>query len=115
VATVIVEMRTCDETHRVTVTAREDGDFDVDIRSDCQKIEAYGSRLGKISLTDIIDLDGSCITSSEMRQDISSNCLSVMGVINAGWIEAGMLSRTLVSKISRNSLRFTDDDGGILQ
>lgn len=112
-ATVIVEMRTCDKTHRITVTARSDGDFDVNIESDCHKIEAYGSRLGKISLTDLLDLDGSRVMSSEMRQDISANCLSVMGVINAGWIEAGMLSRTLVAKVSQNSVRFTDDDGGI--
>jgi hypothetical protein len=114
-ATVVVDMRTCDKTHRITVTAREDGDFDVGIESDCPKIEAYGSRLGKISLTDLLDLEGSRIMSSDMRQDISANCLSAMGVINAGWIEAGMLSRTLVAKSAQNSVKFTDGDGGLLK
>lgn len=114
-ATVVVGMRTRDKTHGITVTAREDGGFDVSIGSDCKKIEAYGSRLGKITLTDLPDLDGGRIMSSDMRQDISANCLSVIGAINAGWIEAGMLSRTLVAKSAQNSVRFTDEDGGILQ
>lgn len=114
-ATVIVDMRMCDKTHRITVTARDDGDFDVSIKSDCQKIEAYGSRLEKITLMDLLDLDGSRIMSSEMRQDISANCLSVMGLINAGWIEAGMLTKTLVAKSTQNSIRFTDEKGDVLQ
>ncbi|MDD2626635.1 MAG: hypothetical protein PHT00_02535 [Candidatus Methanomethylophilus sp.] len=113
-ATVIVKMKTCDKTHKITVTATEDGNYAVKIASDCPKIAAYGKRLSVITLDDIIDFPKSRIVAGDVRQDISSNCLAPIGVINAGWLEAGLMTKTLAKKSVDNEIRFVDDSGEIL-
>ena len=109
-ATVIVRMRTCDKVHKITVKETGDGDYEVTIVSDCPKVVAYGKRLGRITLEDIVEFNGSRIISKDVRLDMSSNCLSPMGVFNAGWIEAGMLSKNLARKSRANEVSFVDDD-----
>ena len=79
-------MRTCDRTHRITVSAREDGDYDVSIVSDCANVMEYAKNLTRISASDGIDFCTSRINDSEVRMPLSATCLCPLGVLNAAWM-----------------------------
>jgi len=102
-------MRTCNKTHRVTVSAMNaDGNFDVTIESDCPKVVIFGKNLGYVTMEDITDLENSRINRREIREDMSLPCLAPIAVLDAAWIEAGMLSRSLVKRVKENSVDFSE-------
>jgi hypothetical protein len=107
-ATVTAHMRTCGKTHRVTAVMNPDGNFDIKIESDCFKVVAFGENLGYVTMEDIIDYDNSRLNKREVRGDMSPPCLAPIAVMDAAWIEAGMLSRSLVKRIKENSIDFTE-------
>ena len=109
-ATVTAHMKTCTKTHRITVTMNSEGNFDVKIESDCPKVVQYGENLKYLTFEDITDLENSRINKREMRLDMSLPCLAPAALLDAAWIEAGMLSRSLVKRVKENSVDFTEVD-----
>ena len=107
-AIVIARMRTCDRTHRVTATINAEGNFDIKIESDCHKVQEFGNRLKYVTMEDITDFENSRINKKEFRGDLSPPCLSPIAICNAAWIEAGMLSKSLVKKIKENCIDFIE-------
>ena len=107
-ATVTTHMRTCGKTHKVTVVMNSEGNFDVSIESDCHKVTLFGEKLKYVTFEDITDFENSRINKREFRGDMSPPCLSPIAVLDAAWIEAGMLSKTLVKRVKDNSVDFTD-------
>ena len=106
-ATVTAQMRTCGKKHVVTVTMNAEGNFDVKIESDCHKVALFGEKLKYVTMEDIIDFENSRINKREFRGDMSPPCLSPVAVLDAAWLEAGMLSKTLVKRIKENSVDFS--------
>ena len=106
--TVTAHMKTCTKTHRITVTMNSEGNFDVKIESDCPKVAQYGENLKYLTLEDITDLENSRINKREMRLDMSLPCLAPIALLDAAWIEAGMLSRSLVKRVKENSVDFSE-------
>ena len=109
-ASVTVHQRTCGKIHRITVSMKEDGNYSVAISSDCPKVAEYGQRIGVITLDDLLTVSGSRAFNPDVKGDTSSTCLSGMGVLYAGWIEAGMLAGSLVKKVGSNSIAFSEED-----
>ena len=105
-ATVTARMRTCGKTHKVMVTMNSEGNFDVVIESDCPKVRMFGERLKYVTMEDITDFDNTRLNKREIRGDMSPPCLSPIAVMNAAWLEAGMLSQTLVKRVKENSVDF---------
>ncbi|MDR2866484.1 MAG: hypothetical protein LBV13_03670 [Methanomassiliicoccaceae archaeon] len=108
-ATVISRMRTCGKTHRVTVTMNGEGNFDVVIESDCPKVRLFGENLRYVTFEDITDFDKSRINRREIRGDLSPPCLSPIAVLDAAWVEAGLLSRSLVKRAKENTVEFSEE------
>ncbi|MGE0014675.1 MAG: hypothetical protein AB7S83_00565 [Candidatus Methanomethylophilaceae archaeon] len=109
-ATVIVDMAFCDKKHKITAKLREDGDLDIHIATDCDLIRRYADRLGKtVSVKDVTDWRGSRVYDPEICSVSSATCLAPSGVINAAWLELGMLSKTKARQIHANCVRFTDE------
>ena len=100
-------MKTCAKTHKITVTMNAEGNFDVSIESDCPKVKLFGDTLKYLTFEDITDLEKSRINKREIRGDLSLPCLSPIAVLDAAWIEAGMLSKTLVKRVKENTVDFT--------
>ncbi|MCL2786630.1 MAG: hypothetical protein FWD81_05385 [Methanomassiliicoccaceae archaeon] len=100
-------MKTCGKTHVVTVTMNSEGNFDVVIESDCYKVAQFGERLKYVTMDDIIDFENSRINKREFRGDMSPPCLSPIAVLDAAWIEAGMLSKSLVKRVKENTIDFS--------
>lgn len=97
-------MRTCSRTHRITVSQRSDGDFDVNIVSDCPNVMEYAKRLTVIGMSDGLDFCTSKINDPEVREPLSATCLCPLGVMNAAWMEMGMLSKSLCKKVHSNEI-----------
>lgn len=106
-STVTVKMNTCGKTHKVTAALRDDGDIDITIESDCEKIQDYGRRLQRITPMDAMDFSSSRINDPEVRGNISAPCLITSAVFDVSWMELGLLSKNLCNKVKTNSLDFT--------
>jgi hypothetical protein len=105
-ATVTTHMRTCGKTHKVTAVMNAEGNFDVSIESDCHKVVLFGEKLRYVTMEDIIDFDNTRLNKREIRGDMSPPCLCPIAVMNAAWIEAGMLSHSLAKRVKDNSIEF---------
>jgi len=105
-STVVVKMNTCNKTHKITVSARDDGDMDVKIVTDCDHVQGYADNLTKISMSDITDRHGCKILDPDVAAPLSMTCLVPIGVFDAAWIEVGMLSGALCKKIKSNEIVF---------
>ena len=107
-AVVKVHMRTCGKTHIVKAVMNTDGNFDVSIESDCFKVKQFGDNIRYVTMEDITDFENSRINKREFRGDMSPPCLVPVALMDAAWLEAGMLSGSLVKRVKENSIDFTD-------
>lgn len=108
-ATVLVNMPICDKIHQVTVTMREDGDTDVQISSDCIKVQEYGQNLGRLNIMDLSSITLSRIMDPRLVERLTPTCMVPVAVFNAAWVEAGMISRSLTKQVGISSIEFQED------
>ena len=110
-ATVIVDMAFCDKTHEITVELKEDGNMSVHITTDCDNIKNYVKNLGDtLTVQDVTDWRGSKVYNEDVCAPASTTCLAPTGVINAAWLELGMLSRSKAKNVKVNCIRFVKKD-----
>ena len=96
-AEVIVKMKFCNKTHRITVKMKDDGDLSLHVATDCPEVKYYAECLGDtITMEDITDISSSRIMSPE----------------NLAWLETGMMSKKLAKDVKENVISFerVDDD-----
>jgi hypothetical protein len=103
-STVNVGMGFCGNAHKVTVSRRTDGDFDVIIDTTCGNIRAYGMLLKKMTINDIMGSSSPAFSSDKMRL-ITPGCLVPSAVMTAAWMEVGMIPQEHI-KDSVNSVTF---------
>lgn len=107
--TAIAHMKTCGKTNKVTVSMRDDGDLDVTIVSDCPHVRDYAEKLTRISINDVVDIAGSKVVDPEVRRSLSVPCMTPIAVFEAAWLELGMLSKSLATKVGENTVSFHPD------
>ena len=94
-----VDMPICDRKIKVSVTARDDGDMDVEIVSDCPALAHYAENLKVITLDDITNFETSMINRESVRGNMSMICTAPIAVYQAAWLECGMLSSNIYKKM----------------
>ena len=112
-ATVLVHMNFCKKTHRITVKQKEDGDFSLHVTSDCPEVEEYAKMIGDtLTMEDLTDIRTSRIFSYDNLERVTATCLAPNGIINAAWLEAGMMSKKLAEEVGQNTVSFerVDDE-----
>ncbi len=109
-AKVKVNMRLCGKTHHITVDKLEDGNFSVKIDTDCVNVKGFSEGIGTVTLQDLTDQANSSIIHRYCHCRMSANCLVPAGVLSAGWMEAGMISRTCARRNKANDVEFIVDD-----
>jgi hypothetical protein len=102
-------MRLCGKTHLITVNMLEDGTFSCKIATDCDNVKDFSEGLEKFTMTDLMDQGKSGIVDRYRNCRMSANCLAPAGVISAGWMEAGMISRSNAKKNKANDVEFIVD------
>ena len=108
-ATVIVKMKFCDKTHRITAELKDDGDISIHIESDCDHVMDYAKILGDtVTISDVTDRDGSKVLSPESLQPLTLTCLAPFGVLDAAWLELGMMSKNRAREIGEDVISFEE-------
>ena len=108
--TVFVRMRFCRKAHKITVTQKDDGDFSLEVKSNCDEVMHYAKCIGDtLTMEDLTDIRNSKIFNPENLEKITMTCLAPNGIINAAWLEAGMMSEKMANQVGSNEVRFTID------
>ena len=106
-ATVVVRMNFCKKAHKITVKQKDDGDFSLEVKSNCDEVMHYAECLGDtLTMEDITDIHNTRILSPEMLEKVTMTCLAPNGIINAAWLEAGMMSKGLAKEVEENVVDF---------
>ena len=110
-AIVVVHMNFCKKTHKITVKQKDDGDFYLHVASDCPEVKDYAKMIGDtLTLEDLTDMHNSKIFSYDNLERVTPTCLAPNGIINAAWLEAGMMSKNLAKEVGQNVVDFEKVD-----
>jgi hypothetical protein len=83
----------------------------IHMTTDCDHVKKYSELLGDtISIMDCMDYRTSRVFSDDIRLGLSLPCLVPSAVMNAAWMEAGMLSKSIAKKAGSNDNEFIFDD-----
>ena len=112
-AIVVVHMNFCKKTHKITVKQKGEGDFSLHVATDCPEVKEYAKMIGDtLTLEDLTDIRNSRIFSYDNLERVTPTCLAPNGIINAAWLEAGMMSKGLAKNVEENTVDFrrVDDE-----
>ena len=102
-----VDAPICD--HQTIVAAERSGDETlITITSDCKSVHGFADRLRKVSMSDLMDLEGSLIMKVASESGLTPTCLVPVAVYNACWMEHGMISKNLAMKKRTICIEFLD-------
>lgn len=105
--TVVVKMKFCDKTHTIDVKARDDGDLDVRIESDCENVKEFARLLGdRLTMMDVTEREGSRLVDNAILEPLTLTCLAPAGVLDAAWLELGMLSKSRAKEVGSNEVSY---------
>jgi len=103
---ITVKMNTCEKTHVITGNMNADGNVDIEIVSDCEKIRAFNERLKYLTMEDVTDYYNSRLVDKEIRGQIGHVCLIMNAVTHVAWMEYGLLSENHAKKSKNNSVNY---------
>lgn len=86
----------------------EDGVVNIDMDTTCEDIRHYSKLLGKVSVEDYSELEGSKIIKLAQEAGLTPTCLVPTAIFNACWLEAGMISKNLAMDVEELCIRFVD-------
>ncbi len=108
-ATVVVRMKLCDKVHRITAELLEDGDIGIKIESDCDHVMDFAKNLGdKLTIEEVTEREGSKLFDSEVLKPLTLTCMAPLGVLDASWLELGMISKNLAKSVGENSISYEE-------
>jgi hypothetical protein len=102
-------MTICDKTHLIEVEMTPDMEFEVRAETDCENVREFIDALGRLNLTDISDKKASKVWDIFKNVRMSANCLVPAAVMDAAWMEAGMLSKNLVQSCGSKCILYPKD------
>jgi hypothetical protein len=102
-----VDAPICD--HETIVEAERSGEETlVRIISDCKTVQGYAERMRTVSMSDLMDLEGSKIIKMASESGLTPTCLVPVAVYNACWMEHGMISKRLAIQKKNICIEFLD-------
>jgi hypothetical protein len=104
-----VNMNVCGKHTTIEVSQREDVDFDVKAETDCDNVREFIDMLGTLSLVDLTDKKASKFWECFKNARMSSDCINPAAVMQAAWIEAGLLSKNLALMNKDASIEYLKD------
>ncbi len=107
-STVRVQSKLCDKVSTITVSMTLEGDFLVKIESDCVNVQHYAEGIQKLSMDDLVDKRNSLVFQRFFDVSMSANCLVPAGLMSAGWLEAGMVSRSRALKVGDSRVEYLE-------
>lgn len=103
-----VEANICSHRTVIEVTDKENGNMAVRIDTDCSSVRAYAEMLPELLTSDYADWEGSRILDLAAKAGLTTTCLVPVALINACWVESGMMSKRLALKEGPLCIRFLE-------
>jgi hypothetical protein len=104
-----VNMTVCGKAHVITVDMTPEMEFLVAAETDCENVREFIDALGKLSLTDLSDKKSSKVWEVFKNVRMSANCLVPAAVMDAAWMEAGMLSKNRAQSCGSKCILYPKD------
>jgi hypothetical protein len=102
-----VDAPICD--HETIVVAEKSGEETlVRITSDCKTVQGFAERMKSVSMSDLMDLEGSKIIKNASASGLTPTCLVPVAVYNACWMEHGLISKRLAIQKKSICIEFLD-------
>lgn len=103
-----VESRICSHRTVIEVTDNGDGSMAVHIDTDCPSVQTYASLVSKLDPTDYSEWSDSAVWEMAEKAGLTTTCLIPVALVNACWVEAGMMSKRLAVKEGLICIRFIE-------
>jgi len=104
-----VNMTLCAKAHLITVEITPEMEFVVTVETDCDNVREFIDALGKLSMTDLSDKKASKVWEIFKNVRMSANCLVPAAVMDAAWMEAGMLSKSRAQSCGSKCILYPKD------
>lgn len=103
-----VDARIC--SHRTVIEATDtgDGNMRVSIDTDCPSVQTYGGLISELAPGDYSDWSDSKVWEMAAQAGLTTTCLVPVALINACWVESGMMSKRLAIKESPICIHFLE-------
>jgi hypothetical protein len=104
-----VDMTICGKQHFIEVEMTPELEFLVRAETDCDNVREFIDALGKLSLVDLSDKKASKVWEIFKNVRMSANCLVPAAVMDAAWMEAGMLSKNRAQSCGSKCIIYPKD------
>lgn len=95
-------MNVCDQVTEICVQDGKNGIYSITFDSECENAKDFFQGLESVDIVDLSDKENSRIFDKMRESRMSATCLVPIGLLNAGWMEAGLLSKNLAKKCGEN-------------
>jgi hypothetical protein len=103
-----VEANICSHRTVIEVTDKGDGNMAVHIDTDCSSVQTYAEMVSELTPGDYSDWSDSKVWEMAAQAGLTTTCLVPVALINACWVESGMMSKRLALKEGPLCIRFIE-------
>ena len=104
-----VNMTVCDKTHYIEAEMSPEREFVVRAETNCNNVREFFDKLGTLTMTDLVEKKQSKVWETFMNCRMSPNCLVPAAVLDATWMEAGMLSKNRAQACGSKCIEYPKD------
>lgn len=99
----------CSKKAFITTKMNLSGNVDIIIESDCDNIKSLAGELKEISIKDsCIPFEDNPVFVLAGRNNVTPTCLVPTAIVNAVWIEAGLIARSLALNAKELKILFEE-------
>ncbi len=102
-------MRVCGKTHFIKVEMSPEREFKTSVETDCVNVREFFEKLGTLTMSDLTDKKGSKVWGTFANCRMSPNCLVPAAVLDAAWMEAGLMSKNRAQACGSKSIEYVKD------
>lgn len=106
VTKVSVDIPICGKKAIVITKMNPSGNISIDIESDCDFIKNYSKNLKEVSIKDAcMQFEKNLVFILASKNNVTSTCIVPSAIMNAVWVEAGLIAKNLALKPKTNELK----------
>jgi hypothetical protein len=107
VTKVLVEAPICGKKTMVTTERNPSGKISVTVASDCEYLQKFNENLKEVGMEDAcMSFDQNPIYVSARKSNLTPTCLVPCAIVNAVWVECGLISRSMTQDERTKELKF---------
>ena len=104
---VLADSAVCGYKNLITVN-KEGKNIKINLVSGCSSIKKYNDNLTDVKVEDLYSMENSKILKKATESSVSPSCIVPVAIMNACWIESGMMSKNLA--LSKKELKIVFEE-----